>query len=67
MKNIVDEVIELAGGCANLAQMHNVTRQSVTLWKKNGYFPLKQIPIVLKNFSSITSEQLVRAYKNSND
>lgn len=67
MKNIVDKVIELAQGRANLARMHNVTRQSVTLWQKNGYFPLKQIPIVLNNFPSITSEQLIEAYKNANN
>lgn len=63
MRNIVDEIIELAGGYRKLANMHNVTPQSVILWRKNGYFPLKQIPVVLKNFPSITSDQLVKAYK----
>lgn len=63
MRNIVDEIIELAGGYRKLANMHNVTPQSVILWRKNGYFPLKQMPVVLKNFPSITPEQLVKAYK----
>lgn len=63
MRNIVTEIISIAGGRRKLAEMHEVTTQSVVLWERQGYFPLKQMPTILRNFKEVTSEQLINAYE----
>ena len=67
MLDIISNIIHQAGGQAALARLMGVSAQAVHQWKKKGYIPLKQIPIILNNFPSITSEQLVEAYKNANN
>ena len=65
MDNIVTRAVNLAGGRGNLAVLHGVSYQAAWFWEKRGYFPLKQMQTVRKNFPEITADQLMSAYKKS--
>lgn len=60
-ENIVNEVISLAGGQSKLAFKMSVSPQVVQSWAARGYFPLKRIPEVVKNFPEFSYEELVCA------
>lgn len=66
--NIVQEVSNKAGGFDALAKIHGVSYQSVWLWHKQGYFPLKQMAKVVETFPEFGAERLIAAYeKNKKD
>lgn len=65
MENIVTKAASLAGGRDKLAEIHGVTTQATWLWEKQGYFPLKQMDTVRRNFPEITADQLISAYQIS--
>lgn len=62
-QNLVERVIHAAGGVGVLSRQHNVSRQSVNLWRLNGYFPLEQIPVVMSNFPNFQAHEFIDAYK----
>lgn len=65
MENVVMRAACLAGGLDKLAVLHGVSYQAAWLWVKQGYFPLRQMQTVRKNFPEITADQLMAAYNKS--
>lgn len=65
MENVVTRAANLAGGLDKLAMLHGVSYQAAWLWGKQGYFPLKQMQTVRKNFPEITADQLMSAYNKA--
>lgn len=61
MKRAVLKAIELSGGQLELAEKVGVSQQSVSLWLKNGYVPVRRAYYIEKILNQkITHEELIK-------